>query len=170
MHHFLHTIFVFAMIQLHLSVEPATDKLNEKRTYSASKKNPGMFDMSRKFILSFVVSETLQAHCWTVSDVLNTQYSSYVVCSVRALEPAKPPHSRSGPAPFFSLKQVVKQNLDKKNLRLFFKNICIKTLVHIFDKWNDIQMSLFLQIFRIESWICYDLMRFYHRLIYQTLY
>jgi hypothetical protein len=33
------------MIQLHLSVEPATDKLNEKRTYSAGKKNPGMFDL-----------------------------------------------------------------------------------------------------------------------------
>ena len=164
------------MIQLHLSVEPATDKLNEKRTYSASKKNPGMFDLTRKFILSVIVSETLQALSWAVSDVLNTQYSdsaqysSYVVCSVRALEPAKPPHSRSGPAPFFSLKQVVKQNVDKKNLRLFFKNICIKTLVHIFDKWNDIKMSLFLQIFRIESWICYDLIRFYHRLFYQRLY
>ena len=84
----MHTIFVFAMIQLHLSVEPATDKLNEKRTHSVSKKNPGMFDMGRKFILSVIVSETLQALLWAVSDVLNTQYSSYVVCSVRALEPA----------------------------------------------------------------------------------
>ena len=119
MHHFLHTIFVFAMIQLHLSVEPATDKLNEKRTYSASKKNPGMFDMRRKFILSIIVCETLQALWWAVSDVLNTQYSSYVVCSVRALEPAKPPHS--GAAPFFSLKQVVKQNLDKKKSKIIFQ-------------------------------------------------
>ena len=169
MHHFLHTIFVFAMIQLHLSVEPATDKLNEKRTYSASKKNPGMFDMSRKFILSFVVSETLQALSWTLSDVLNTQYSSYVVCSVRALEPAKPPHSRSGPAPFFSLK-LSSRIWRKKNLWLLFKNICIKTLVHVFAKWNDIQLSLFLQIFRIESWICYDLIRLYHRLLYHRLY
>ena len=128
MHHFLHTIFVFAMIQLHLSVEPATDKLNEKRTYSASKKNPGMFDMRRKFILSIIVCETLQAPWWAVSDVLNTQYSSYVVCSVRALEPAKPPHSRSGPAPFFSLKQVVKQNLDKKKSKIIIQNYLCQSL------------------------------------------
>ena len=128
MHHFLHTIFVFAMIQLHLSVEPATDKLNEKRTYSASKKNPGMFDMRRKFILSIIVCETLQAPWWAVSDVLNTQYSSYVVCSVRALEPAKPPHSRSGPAPFFRLKQVVKQNLDKKKSKIIFQKYLYQNL------------------------------------------
>ena len=128
MHHFLHTIFVFAMIQLHLSVEPATDKLNEKRTYSASKKNPGMFDMRRKFILSIIVCETLQALWWAVSDVLNTQYSSYVVCSVRALEPAKPPHSRSGPAPFFSLKQVVKQNLDKKKSKIIIQKYLYQNL------------------------------------------
>ena len=78
----MHTIFVFAMIQLHLSVEPATDKLNEKRTYSAGKKNPGMFDLivdlRRKLILrlllSVIISETLQALWWAVSDVLHTQY------------------------------------------------------------------------------------------------
>ena len=77
----MHTIFVFAMIQLHLSVEPATDKLNEKRTYSADKKNPGMFDLTvdlrRKLqirlLLSVIISETLQAPWWAVSDVLNTQ-------------------------------------------------------------------------------------------------
>ena len=32
---------------------------------------------------------------------------------VRALEPAKPPSLSLRPAPFFSLKQVVKQNMDK---------------------------------------------------------
>ena len=78
----MHTIFVFAMIQLHLSVEPATDKLNEKRTYSAGKKNPGMFDLimllrrklNLRVLLSVIISETLQALYWAVSDVLNTEY------------------------------------------------------------------------------------------------
>ena len=90
---------------------------------------------------------------------------------VRALEPAKPPSLSLRPAPFFSLKQVVKQNMDK-NKSMFIIQIFLNQNLsqNVVVKWNDMQMSKTLQIFRIESWICYDLIRLYHRLLYHRLY
>ena len=85
---------------------------------------------------------------------------------VRALKPAKPPGL------LLSLAwNKLSSRIWKKNSDIIIQNFLNQNLSqNDFDKWNNIKMSKTLQIFRIESWICYDLIRLHHRLFYKRLY